>query len=235
MVELSINEPNVGVVSLLDVDMGPFLDSSRFSTGIIPVRSTTGHLWVFGLHRTKYEAIREMMNSYYEAIKGHDYRRKHVPPLRNKIELLMQRYGFPLNGPFSQDRFFLNSLAKANFTKRYQTLFRFFQPIGNYGLHSRYNSSQFLGMFGQHMYYGMINPSAAFDITKDPRDIMAIRDHARQRLNDLFQKYRKQLPTESLVNNTIHSILEGRFQGHAVVHNIRGNNTQQVEDSRQRQ
>ncbi|GIL61967.1 hypothetical protein Vafri_16216 [Volvox africanus] len=222
MADLSVNESNVGVVSLLDVDMSPLLDASRFSAGIIPVRSATGHLWVFGLHRAKYEAIREMMNAYYEAIKGHEYRLKHLPPLRHRIELLMKTYGFPMDSPFSQDRFFLNSLSNANFTKRYQTLFRFFQPIGSYGLHFRYNNSHFVKMFGQHMYNGAIDPNAAFDVTKDPRDIRAIQDSVRQRLNDLFQRYRKRSPTESLVNETICSILEGRLHGHAMARNIRG-------------
>ncbi|GLI65637.1 hypothetical protein VaNZ11_009235 [Volvox africanus] len=222
MAELSVNESNVGVVSLLDVDMSPLLDSGRFSTGIIPVRSTTGHLWVFGLHRAKYEAIREMMDAYYEAIKGHEYRLKHLPPLRHRIELLMKTYGFPMDSPLSQDRFFLNSLANANFTKRYQTLFRFFQPIGSYGLHFRYNTSHFVKLFGQHMYNGAISPSAAFDVTKDPRDIRAIQDSVRQRLNDLFQRYRERLPTESLVNETICSVFEGRLHGHVMARNIRG-------------
>ncbi|GLI71598.1 hypothetical protein VaNZ11_016862 [Volvox africanus] len=222
MAELSVNEPDVGVVSLLDMDMGPFLDSSRFSVGIVPVRSTTGHLWIFGLHRVKYDAIREMMNAYYDAIKGYEYRTKHLLPLRPRIEALMIKYGFPIPSPFSQDRFFLNSLATANFTKRYQTLFRFFQPIGSSGLHFKYNTSHFVKIFGQHMYNGLIDPSAAFDVTKDPRDIKAIRDSVRLRLNRLFQRYRRSFPLESLVNSTFYGIMEGRLNGQGVAHNIRG-------------
>ncbi|GIL50337.1 hypothetical protein Vafri_6577 [Volvox africanus] len=222
MVELSVHEPDVGVVSLLDMDMGPFLDASRFSAGIIPVLSTTGHLWVFGLHRVKYDAIREMMNSYYETIKGYEYRAKHHPPLRPRIEALLQTYGFPVQGPLSQDRFFLNSLAKVNFTKRYQTLFRFFQPIGVSGLHFKYNTSRFVHMFGKHMYNGFINPSAAFDVTKDPGHIKAIKDSVRQRLSRLFQKYRRSFPSESLVNSTFFGIMEGRLNGQGVAHNLRG-------------
>ncbi|GIL53695.1 hypothetical protein Vafri_9330 [Volvox africanus] len=222
MAELSVNEPNIGVVSLLDMDMSPFLDSSRFSAGILPVRSATGHLWVFGLHRVKYEAIREMMDAYYEAIKGYEYRTKHLLPLRPRIEALIKQYGFPIPSPFSQDRFFLNSLAKVNFTKRYQTLFRFFQPIGSAGLHFKYNTSYFVKIFGQHMYNGLINPSAAFDVTKDPRDIKAIRDSVRQRLNRLFQKYRRSFPLESLVNSTFYGVMEGRLNGQIVAHNLRG-------------
>lgn len=93
MAELSINEPEVGMVSLLDMDMSPFLDASRFSVGILPVPSDVGHLWVFGLHRTKYEAVRHMMNAYYDVIKGHDYRFKHDPPLYDRIMALMARLG----------------------------------------------------------------------------------------------------------------------------------------------
>ncbi|EFJ44646.1 hypothetical protein VOLCADRAFT_95055 [Volvox carteri f. nagariensis] len=224
MAELSVAEADVGVVSILDMDMSAFLDAGRFGVGLIPVRPTTGHLWVYGIHRVKYDIIRPMMHAYYDVIKGYDYTTKHKPPLKFKIERLLMQHGFPASSPLSQDRFFLNSLAKANFTKRYQTLFRFFEPIGSYGLHFKHNSSFFQGMFGRNMYAGTVDPQAAFDVTKDPRNVEAIRDGVRERLTNLIMKYRKAKPSDELVGNTFDSLMAGRLQGQTVVQNIQGTN-----------
>ncbi|EFJ50839.1 hypothetical protein VOLCADRAFT_88176 [Volvox carteri f. nagariensis] len=130
MAQLSVFEPEIGIVSLLDKDMSPFLDAERFAAGLIPVVGHMGHLWVFGLHRVKYELARGCLRDYYDVIKGHEYRAKHLPPLREAIQALMQAKGFPPTTELSQDRWLVNSLSSFGFTKRYQTLFRFFEPIG---------------------------------------------------------------------------------------------------------
>ncbi|EFJ50989.1 hypothetical protein VOLCADRAFT_88170 [Volvox carteri f. nagariensis] len=223
MAQLSVSEPEIGIVSLLDMDMSPFLDAERFAAGLIPVVGHMGHLWVFGLHRVKYELARGCLRDYYDVIKGHEYRAKHLPPLREAIQALMQAKGFPPTTALSQDRWFINSLAKFGFAKRYQTLFRFFKPIGNYGLHFRMNESRFYDIFGHSMYDGRIDPNAAFDVTKDPNNCEAVKTSVRERLTALFGKYRTGAsPSEVLVNNTYHGILEGRLNGLEVVRDITG-------------
>ncbi|EFJ50990.1 hypothetical protein VOLCADRAFT_88171 [Volvox carteri f. nagariensis] len=221
MAQLSVAEQDIGIVSLLDLDMSPFLDAERFAEGLIQTVGHMGHLWVFGLHRAKYNAVRACLRDYYEVIKGHDYRVKHLPPLRDAIQGLMKEEGFPVTTELSQDRWFINSLSKFGFTKRYQTLFRFFEPIGSYGLHFHMNESLFYEMFGRGMYGGRIDPNAAFDVTKDPADGDAIKATVQERLTALFNKHwAGAAPPPDLMNTTYHGILEGRLNGLEVVRDI---------------
>ncbi|GLI58825.1 hypothetical protein VaNZ11_000589 [Volvox africanus] len=214
MAELSISEPEIGVVSLLDMDMSHFLDPVHYSEGLIRTVGTVGHLWVFGLHRSKYDAVRGYLRGYYEVIKGHDYRMKHEPPLRDAIVGLLQENGMEDTSVLSQDRWFIFSLAKSGFALRYQTLFRFFEPIGYYGLHFQYNQSQFFGVFGRGMFNGRIKPAAAFDVTKDPAHGQAIKATMRARLTTLYDKYWSgSPPPEGVVEEWYHGVLEGRLNG----------------------
>ncbi|EFJ50836.1 hypothetical protein VOLCADRAFT_88167 [Volvox carteri f. nagariensis] len=214
MAQLSVFEPEIGIVSLLDMDLSPFLDAERFAAGLIPVVGHMGHLWVFGLHRVKYELARGCLRDYYDVIKGHQYSAKQFPPLRETIQALMQAKGFPPTTALSQDRWFINSLAKFGFTKRYQTLFRFFEPIGSYGLHFRMDESRFYDMFGRGMYGGRIDPYAAFDVTKDPQNVEAIKTTVRERLTSLYDKYWDgRLPQNAVVNSTFYALIEGRLNG----------------------
>ncbi|EFJ42117.1 hypothetical protein VOLCADRAFT_97881 [Volvox carteri f. nagariensis] len=112
MAQLSVFEPEIGIVSLLDMDLSPFLDAERFAAGLIPVVGHMGHLWVFGLHRVKYELARGCLRDYYDVIKGHEYRAKHLPPLREAIQALMQAKGFPPTTALSQ-----HSLAQTEVNK----------------------------------------------------------------------------------------------------------------------
>ncbi|GIL98170.1 hypothetical protein Vretimale_3599 [Volvox reticuliferus] len=221
MSELSISEPKIGIVSLLDMDMSPFLDPAHYAEGLIRTVGAMGHLWVFGLHRSKYEAARGHLRDYYLVIKGHDYRMKHEPPLRDAIEGLLREKGIEDTSVLSQDRWFINSMALSGFAQRYQTLFRFFQPIGYYGLHFQMNESHFFGLFGRGMFNGRINPAAVFDVTKDPAHAAAMKATVRARLETLYNKYWGGLPPpEELVNDTFHGLLEGRLNGREAVQEI---------------
>lgn len=125
-----------------------------------------------------------------------------------------------------QDRFLLNSLAKVGFTKRYQTLYRFFEPIGLYGLHSRFNASQYSFMHGHHMYSARINPREAFDVTKNPSDVQAIHRTVRKRLTDMFQRFRQVNPSEDLVLDTTDQVLGGRLNGQFMARGIQNTKKQ---------
>ncbi|GIL47286.1 hypothetical protein Vafri_4141 [Volvox africanus] len=214
MAELSIPEPGIGIVSLLDMDMSHFLDPVHYAEGLIRTAGTMGHLWVFGLHRSKYDAARGHLRDYYEVIKGHDYRMKHEPPLRDAILGLLREKGIEDTSVLSQDRWFIYSMAKSGFAQRYQTLFRFFEPIGYYGLHFHWNQSLFFGLFGRGMFNGRIKPAAAFDVTKDPAHGQAIKATVRARLTTLCDKYWAGLPPpEDLIDEWYHGVLEGRLNG----------------------
>lgn len=121
-----------------------------------------------------------------------------------------------------QDRFFVDALATVGFTKRYQTIFRFFEPIGHYGLHFNMESTKFRQTFGSHMYNGVVNPKAVFDVTKDPQNVEAIQDGVQKRLAQLFSKYRRTLPPADLAERTFNQLIKCKLQGHKVVKDIQG-------------
>ncbi|GIL55354.1 hypothetical protein Vafri_10905 [Volvox africanus] len=213
MIDLSIDQPEIGIVSLLDMDNSAFLDDRKYAEGIIRVNGTMGHLWVYGFHKSRYEAVRSDLYDYYNTIKGQDYSRKHEPPLSDIIRALLVSKGFPANGELSQDRFFIYSLEKSGYRRRYQTMFRFFEPIGYLGLHHRHSEDEFFNMFGRGMFNGRIKPQAAFDVTKDVTILLDIKAGVRDHINRVWLKYFTNEVHEKLVNNTFNSLMEGRLNG----------------------
>ncbi|GIM11552.1 hypothetical protein Vretimale_15038 [Volvox reticuliferus] len=213
MIDLSIEQPEIGIVSLVDMDNSAFLDDRKYAEGINRVNGTMGHLWVYGFHKSRYEAVRSNLYDYYNTIKGHDYGMKHEPPLSDKIKALLVSKGFPADGELSQDRFFIYSLENAGYRQRYQTLFRFFEPIGYLGLHHRHTETAFFNMFGRGMFNGRIKPQAAFDVTKDTTILLDIKAGVRDHINRVWLQYFPDKVHEELVNSTFVSLMEGRLNG----------------------
>ncbi|EFJ39889.1 hypothetical protein VOLCADRAFT_100403 [Volvox carteri f. nagariensis] len=221
MIDLSVDQPDVGIASLLDMDNSAFLDAAKFAVGINPVNGSMGHLWVYGFHKSRYTAVRQDLYDYFNTIKGQDYRLKHEPPLSDKIKALMASKGFPADGELSQDRYFIYSLAKRGFKRRYQTLFRFFEPIGYLGLHHRHTEAQFFAVFGRGMFNGRIRPEDAFDVTTEPVNLELIKAGVRERINRVWRRYFPADVHEPLVVNTFNSLMEGRLNGVEAMTDIR--------------
>ncbi|GLI71660.1 hypothetical protein VaNZ11_016940 [Volvox africanus] len=213
MIDLSIDQREIGIVSLLDMDNSAFLDDRKYAEGVIRVNGTMGHLWVYGFHKSRYEAVRSDLYDYFNTIKGQDYGSKHEPPLSDKIKALLVSKGFPADGELSQDRFFIYSLEKSGYRLRYQTMFRFFEPIGYLGLHHRHTEEEFFAMFGRGMFNGRIRPQAAFDVTKDVTVVFDIKAGVRDHINRVWLKYFPNEVHDKLVVNTFNSLMEGRLNG----------------------
>jgi hypothetical protein len=219
MVELSIGEREIGLVSISDLDNALLIDEKRYNAAVLRADVDVGHLWVFGVHKSRYDAVKHHLFDYYKVIKGRDYTHTHVWPLSDWIRALHREKGYPKDIPLSQDAFFGHSLRKEGYHKRYISLVRLFQPMGWIGLHFKQDPAHFYTTYGQGMYDGQID-QAPFEITSDPKELENLKTSAKARLNIIYQQYLGRGVEPSVADSVVLRLLIGRMNAVELVRDI---------------
>lgn len=219
MVELSVADKQVGLVSITDVDNALLVDESRYSSAVLSVEVDLGHLWVFAVHRSRYDAVRHHLYEYYKVIKGRDYTRTHSPPLLDDIRALHRRNNFPNGIPLSQDAFFVHSLMKEGYSRRYTSVVRLFQPMGWVGLHFKQDPAQFYGIYGQGMYEGNLE-GKPFEVTKDLAEVEILKKDAGRRLDAIYQQYLGRPVEEATLDSVVLRLLTNKLNAVELVRDI---------------
>ncbi|GFR45305.1 hypothetical protein Agub_g6663 [Astrephomene gubernaculifera] len=219
MLELAAAAPEIGLVSITELDVSMMVDTEKHNPAVLRVGLRTGHLWVFGMDKTRYKAIAGHLRDYYDVIKGHDYSMKHEPPLRDAITALREAKGMQsVDNVLSQDVFFINSLQKEGFSKRLLTLMRLLEPVGYVGLHFRQSSDKFYATYGRGMYDGNIT-SKPYEITADAASVEELQHYCRQRLIWFYRHYvgRDSPAAYRVISN---ALVKGELNGHEVLRRI---------------
>ncbi|EFJ48181.1 hypothetical protein VOLCADRAFT_91295 [Volvox carteri f. nagariensis] len=219
VLDLSLEEKEIGLVSLTELDNSLLVDESRYNSAVLRAAVEDGHLWVFGVHKSRYDAVSKHLYDYYKVIKGHDYSLAHAPPLHDTIRALHKEKGFPEGIPLSQDAFFVHSLLKEGYSRRYLSLVRLTQPMGWMGLHFKQDPAQFYMKYGQGMYEGTI-AAKAFEVAKNPEELEELKKDAAARLDVIYQQYlgrAVELPTSDSV---VLRLVVGRMNGVELVRDI---------------
>ncbi|GIL65802.1 hypothetical protein Vafri_19431 [Volvox africanus] len=219
MVELSIEDKEIGLVSITDLDNALLVDDSRYNAAVLRADVDIGHLWVFGVHKTRYDAVSQHLYDYYKVIKGRDYTHTHVYPLCDWIRALHKEKGFPKDMPLSQDAFFVHSLMKEGYTKRFLSLVRLFQPMGWIGLHFKQDPAHFYTTYGQGMYEGQIE-NKPFEIAANVEELEKLKKDAAGRLDVIYQQYLGRGVEQSVSDSVVLRLLIGRMNAVELVRDI---------------
>ncbi|GIL80777.1 hypothetical protein Vretimale_9121 [Volvox reticuliferus] len=218
-VELSIEDKEIGLVSIADVDNALLVDESRYNAAVLRVDVDIGHLWVFGMHKTRYDAVSQHLYDYYKTIKGFDYTQTHMYPLCDSIQALHREKDFPKDVPLSQDAFFVHSLMKEGYTKRFLSLVRLFTPMGWIGLHFKQDPAHFYTTYGQGMYDGQIE-NKPFEIAANAEELENLKKDAVGRLDVIYQQYLGRGVEEPVSDSVLLRLLVGRMNAVELVRDI---------------
>ncbi|KXZ55386.1 hypothetical protein GPECTOR_3g512 [Gonium pectorale] len=216
----TVNEREIGLVVVNDCDNSVLVDASRFDAAAVRWNIDKGHLWVFGLHRSRFEAVYGDLLEYLLIIVGQDYSQVDQPPLQPEIVRLHERKGFPAGTKLSQDAFFVHSLARAGYTSRAATLLRLFEPIGWQGLHFRESAESFFNQFGRGMYSARVkNEPREVGRTKEEMEVLVSECH--KRLDVLYREILGRDADTKARDILTERFLTGKLNAVEVVHRMR--------------
>ncbi|KXZ45107.1 hypothetical protein GPECTOR_58g556 [Gonium pectorale] len=219
LLDLTVNDTQIGLVSVNDFDNHLLINTTRFGSTALRVAVDLGHLWVFGVHASRYHAVHSDLRDYFNLIIGKDYPNIDQPPLRDEVAALQAAKGFPPGMPLSQDAFFVHSLQKAGYTRRLTTMVRLFEPVGWSGLHFREDSMHFYQYFGRSMFSGRVweEPREAC-VTEEERELLAA--ECRERLHKLYQKHLGRDADEGALDAVVKRLLSGEMNTVELVHKM---------------
>ncbi|KXZ44627.1 hypothetical protein GPECTOR_64g121 [Gonium pectorale] len=218
LLTLSVNTTTVGLVSINDLDNSLFIDEAAFNAGSLRVSIETGHLWAYGMHVSRYNAIKPRLQKYYDVIKGKDYRTLDAPPLRDAVQGLLRAEGMPDNIPLSQDSFLVHSLLKAGYTQRLTTLLRLLRPLGWHGAFQQ-GEHTLHKLFGRHMYEGEVT-RPAFVVEPGSQEEQTLKEVCTQRLHRLYNHFLGREADEGALNSYLSAFVVSRLNGVELVHNL---------------
>ncbi|KXZ45108.1 hypothetical protein GPECTOR_58g557 [Gonium pectorale] len=219
MLRLTANDPQIGLVAVTDMDNSLLIDESKHSNGVMRAEIHQGHLWVFGMHATRYQVVRQDLRDYFNVILGKNYIMKDQPPLRDEIAALHRIKGFAENTELSQDAFFVNSLEKAGYSRRMTTMVRLFEPVGWSGLHFQSDPAVFYGVYGRGMYEGRVTePPVEVGATKESQE--SLKEDCLVRLNRLYRQYLGRSADEGAAKAAVWRLLNSKLNAVELMRNV---------------
>ncbi|GLC49352.1 hypothetical protein PLESTB_000210400 [Pleodorina starrii] len=211
MLDMSLQDLDIGLVSIVDADNSYFVDMARYSSHVIRVViSEGGHNWAYGMHASRFRAVRQHLLDYVKIIAHEDYRMLHADPLAARIKAMYARKGIPLAIPMSQDANLQFSLRLEGFDRRLTTVARLMQPIGYWGLHFRDNEATFFDRFGREMYSGQVALPPRETSREDEADMAR---SCRLVVDKLFVDNLARHPDEKTLSFAVSRLLAGRMNG----------------------
>ncbi|GIM11710.1 hypothetical protein Vretimale_15139 [Volvox reticuliferus] len=207
---MSLDDLEIGLVCIIDVDNSYFVDMRRYNASVQRVSMPEGHLWVYGMHATRYRAVRKHLLDYTELIRREEYNDLHKDPLAAKIRAMYKRKGIPLNIPLSQDLNLQYSLRLEGFDRRLTTVARFMKPLGNWGLHFRDDKETFFGRFGTEMFEGRVHLPPKETSREDMKDMAQT---CIAQLDELFMGHLGRHPDEKAKSFAVSRLLGGSLNG----------------------
>ncbi|EFJ46975.1 hypothetical protein VOLCADRAFT_92484 [Volvox carteri f. nagariensis] len=217
--DLSLEDKEIGLVSITDMDNSLLVDDARYNAAVLRADVDAGHLWIFGIHRSRYNAVSQLLTDYFNTIKGHDYKNAHVPPLRDSIRALHAKEGFPKDMPLSQDSFLVHSLFKQGYTKRFVSMVRLALPMGWLGLHIKQDKDHFYTTYGQGMFEGVI-VEEPFAIAKNPYQLASLKADAAKRLDVIYRQYLGRGVEPAVSESVVLRLVLGRMNAVELVRDI---------------
>ncbi|GIL50947.1 hypothetical protein Vafri_7021 [Volvox africanus] len=210
MLDMSIDDLEIGLVSIIDVDNSFFIDMGRYNSSVHRVAITEGHLWMYGIHATRYRAVREHLLEYTGIIRHEDFESLHKDTVAARIRAMHKRKGIPLNIALSQDGNLIFSLRLEGFDRRLNTVARFYRPLGYWGVHFRDDKESFFGRFGTEMFGGRVQLPPKETTCEDMVDMA---ETCRARLDELFMRHLGRHPDEKARNFAVSRLLGGNMNG----------------------
>ncbi|KXZ44624.1 hypothetical protein GPECTOR_64g118 [Gonium pectorale] len=219
LIDLSLKDTTVGLVSINDLDNSMLIDQEAFNAGGLRVHIETGHLWAYAMHVSHYKAVKSKIKKYYDVIKGKDYRTLDAPPLRDAVQGLLRAEGMPDNIPLSQDSYLVHSLHRTGYIHRITTVLRLLRPLGWHGLHFQEGEHAFYRIFGRRMYEGSIT-KAPFVVAPGSQEEQKLKDTCIQRLHRLYKHYLGRNTDEGALNAYLSRFVVNRLNGVELAHNV---------------
>ncbi|KXZ45109.1 hypothetical protein GPECTOR_58g558 [Gonium pectorale] len=219
MLQQSEVDLQVGLVSSTDLDNSLLMDEAPFSSAVLKVAVELGHLWVFGMHASRYHAVRRDLRDYLNAILGKSYISKDQPPLRDDLLKLHKTKGFPTGIPLSQDSFLVRALERAGYSRRLTTMVRLFEPVGWSGLHFQLEPAVFYSIYGRGKYEGRIT-SPPVDVAGDQKMIESLRNDCLERLDQLYQQYLGRKVDDVTAKSTVQRLFTGKLNSVELMRNL---------------
>ncbi|GLC45194.1 hypothetical protein PLESTB_000425200 [Pleodorina starrii] len=215
MLDMSLQDLEIGLVSIVDADNSNIVDMTRYGSHVIRVViSEGGHNWAYGMHASRFRAVRQHLLDYVKIIAHEDYRMLHADPLAANIKAMYARKGVPLTIPLSQDANLQFSLRLEGFDRRLTTVARLMRPIGHWGLHFREDSTIFFDRFGREMYSGRVALPPRETSREDEADMAR---NCRLAVDKLFVENLGRHPDEKALSFAVSRLLAGRMNGVVLV------------------